>query len=283
MNEIEPINISALMQKYKLRPKKNLGQNFLTDTQSLERIVEIADISPQDTVLEIGAGLGHLTRYLAEAAKRVVAVEFDERLIPPLREVLAKYDNVDIIQGDILSLAPKDIIDDKNYLVVANIPYYITSAITRHLLEAENKPRRLVLTVQREVAKRMCAVSGDMNILALSIQIYGEPYITSHIPAAAFHPPPKVDSASVRIDLYRQPVLPEKQLDTFFRLIKAGFQHKRKTLRNSLSAGLSWPKEKVEEMLEEADILARRRAETLSLPEWIILTRQHDKMKINQR
>ncbi|MBS3752642.1 MAG: ribosomal RNA small subunit methyltransferase A [Anaerolineales bacterium] len=283
MNEIEPINISALMQKYKLRPKKNLGQNFLTDPQSLERIVEIADISPQDTVLEIGAGLGHLTRYLAEAAKRVVAVEFDERLIPPLREVLAKYDNVDIIQGDILSLAPKDIIDDKNYLVVANIPYYITSAITRHLLEAENKPRRLVLTVQREVAKRMCAVSGDMNILALSIQIYGEPYITSHIPAAAFHPPPKVDSASVRIDLYRQPVLPEKQLDTFFRLVRAGFQHKRKTLRNSLSAGLSWPKEKVEEMLEEADILARRRAETLSLPEWIILTRQHDKMKINQR
>lgn len=283
MNEIEPINISALMQKYKLRPKKNLGQNFLTDPQSLERIVEIADISPQDTVLEIGAGLGHLTRYLAEAAKRIVAVEFDERLIPPLREVLAKYDNVDIIQGDILSLAPKDIIDDKNYLVVANIPYYITSAITRHLLEAQNKPRRLVLTVQREVAKRMCAVSGDMNILALSIQIYGEPYITSHIPAAAFHPPPKVDSASVRIDLYRQPVLPEKQLDTFFRLVRAGFQHKRKTLRNSLSAGLSWPKEKVEEMLEEADILARRRAETLSLPEWIILTRQHDKMKINQR
>jgi 16S rRNA (adenine1518-N6/adenine1519-N6)-dimethyltransferase len=122
-----------------------------------------------------------------------------------------------------------------------------------------------------------------MNILALSIQIYGEPYITSHIPAAAFHPPPKVDSASVRIDLYRQAVLPEKQLDTFFRLVKAGFQHKRKTLRNSLSAGLSWPKQKVEEMLEEADILARRRAETLSLPEWIILTRQHDKMKINQR
>ncbi|MFO7943180.1 MAG: 16S rRNA (adenine(1518)-N(6)/adenine(1519)-N(6))-dimethyltransferase RsmA [Anaerolineales bacterium] len=283
MNEIEPINISSLMQKYQLRPKKNLGQNFLTDPQSLERIVEIADISPQDTVLEIGAGLGHLTRYLAEAAKRVVAVEFDERLIPPLREVLAKYNNVDIIQGDILSLAPKDIIDDKNYLVVANIPYYITSAITRHLLEAENKPRRLVLTVQREVAKRMCAVSGDMNILALSVQIYGEPYITSRIPAAAFHPPPQVDSASVRIDLYRQPVLPEKQLATFFKLVRAGFQHKRKTLRNSLSAGLSWPKERVEEMLEKADILAQRRAETLSLPEWIILTRQHDKMEINQR
>ncbi len=278
MVEMEPINISALMQKYGLRPDKSLGQNFLVNTHALERIVEIADISPRDTVLEIGAGLGHLTRYLAVLAEKVVAVEFDERLIPPLNEVLAEYENVDIIQGDILSLAPRDIIDEDNYIVVANIPYYITSAILRHLLEADNKPKRMVLTVQLEVAKRICAVSGGMSVLALSVQIYGEPYLTSRIPATAFHPPPKVDSASVRIDLYPQPVLPEDLLETFFKLIKAGFQHKRKTLRNSLSAGLRWPKEKVEQLLAAADIVSKRRAETLSLSEWIALAKQHDKM-----
>lgn len=279
MPELEAINISALMQKYALRPDKSLGQNFLVNESALERIVEIADISPQDTVLEIGAGLGHLTRYLAVMAEQVVAVEFDERLIPPLEEVLAGHKNVDIIQGDILSLTPGEIIDEDSYIVVANIPYYITSAIIRHLLEAENKPKRMILTVQLEVAKRICAVSGDMSVLALSVQIYGEPYITSRIPASAFHPPPKVDSACVRIDLYPQPVIAADQRDTFFQLIKAGFQHKRKTLRNSLSAGLGWPKEKVEAMLAAAGIVSRRRAETLSLPEWIKLTKQHDKMK----
>jgi 16S rRNA (adenine1518-N6/adenine1519-N6)-dimethyltransferase len=279
MLEIEPINISALMQKYGLRPDKSLGQNFLVNESALERIVEVADISPQDTVLEIGAGLGHLTRYLAVMAEKVVAVEFDERLIPPLRDILVSYNNIDIIQGDILSLAPGDILNEDNYIVVANIPYYITSAIIRYLLEAENKPKRMILTVQLEVAKRICAVSGDMSVLALSVQIYGEPYITSRIPASAFHPPPKVDSACVRIDLYPQPVIDESQLETFFQLIKAGFQHKRKTLRNSLSAGLGWPKEKVEDMLSAAGIVSRRRAETLRIPEWIALTKQHDKME----
>lgn len=278
MDEISPINISAIMEKYHLSPDKSLGQNFLVDPLALRRIVEVADISPTNTVLEIGAGLGHLTRHLAAQSKRVIAVEFDDQLIPPLKEIVAEYDNVHIVQGDILSLQPEDLIYDEHYVVVANIPYYITSAIIRHLLESDKKPQRMVLTVQLEVAKRICAVSGDMSVLALSVQIYGEPYITSRIPASAFHPPPEVDSASVRIDLYPQPVIPEDQMETFFKLVKAGFQHKRKTLRNSLSTGTEWTKDQIKGILQAAGIDSRRRAETLSLPEWVLLVKEHDKM-----
>ena len=278
MKDIPPINISSLMEKYHLQPDRSLGQNFLVNPHALERIVDVADITPRDTVLEVGAGLGHLTRYLAAQAAQVVAVEFDEDLIPPLKEVLDRYPNITVVQGDILSLAPRDLIHENEYIVVANIPYYITSSIIRHLLEAHHKPKHIVLTIQLEVAKRICAVSGDMSVLALSVQVYGEPYITSRIPSTAFHPSPRVDSASVRIDLYPQPLVPKDQMEIFFQLVKAGFQHKRKTLRNSLSAGMGWPKEKTEHLLEAAGIDARRRAETLALPEWIKLISTHDKM-----
>ncbi|MEA2008943.1 MAG: 16S rRNA (adenine(1518)-N(6)/adenine(1519)-N(6))-dimethyltransferase RsmA [Chloroflexota bacterium] len=259
------------MHKYHIKLKKGLGQNFLIDAYALERIVEVADISPRDTVLEIGAGVGHLTRYLARASQRVVAVELDKRLIPPLREVLSPYDNVQIVHGDILNLNPQEFVPEGDYIVVANIPYYITSAIIRHLLEADAKPRRIILTIQREVAQRICAIAGDMSVLALSVQVYGEPYITSRIPSQSFHPAPKVDSASIRIDLYPKPIVPQEKIDPFFKLVKAGFQHKRKTMRNSISAGMGWEKEKTEALLTAAGIDAQRRAQTLSLPEWITI------------
>ena len=185
---IQPINISALMEKYQLKPQKSLGQNFLVDPQALQRIVEVADLDPASVVLEIGAGLGHLTRYLAAKAKRVIALEVDKNLIPPLREVLQPYPRVRIVHGDILQLTPGELIDQDNYLVVANIPYYITSKIIRNLLEAENKPQRMVLTVQYEVAQRICAAAGDMSILALSVQVYGEPYLTSADTGCRFSP-----------------------------------------------------------------------------------------------
>lgn len=255
-----------------------MGQNFLVDEKALARIAEVADVSSEDTVLEIGAGLGHLTRYLAEEAKRVVAVEVDERLIPPLREVLTSWENVNIVQGDILNLSPQELDLGDDYIVVGNIPYYITSAIIRHLLEAKTKPHRLILTVQYEVAQRICAVSGDMSVLALSVQIYGEPYLTSRIPTGAFHPPPKVESASIRIDLYPSPIVSPEKLDLFFRLVKAGFQHRRKTLRNSVSAGMGWEKDRTEALLEASGIDSRRRAQTLSLPEWIGVLKQYDKL-----
>jgi 16S rRNA (adenine1518-N6/adenine1519-N6)-dimethyltransferase len=236
-----PTDVSDLLKRYGLKPDKRLGQNFLVDPVYLRRIVEIAEVSAEDTILEIGAGLGGLTRLLAISANRVVAIELDSSLIAPLTEVLEPYSNVRIVRGDILEIDPGQLIDDSDYLVVANIPYYITSAVIRHLLEASVKPKRIVLTVQREVAERVCAAPGDMSLLALSVQIYGEPNIAMHIPAGAFYPAPEVDSAVVKIQLYPKPVMPTPLLEQFYLMIKAGFSQKRKTLRNSLSAGLHVP------------------------------------------
>jgi 16S rRNA (adenine1518-N6/adenine1519-N6)-dimethyltransferase len=271
MNEIPPLNISALLRKHGLHANKKLGQNFLQDPFALASIASAAEITSMDTVLEIGPGLGSLTRYLAESAKKVVAVEIDRNMLPALREVTSAYDNIDIIHGDILKLAPERLVEEPNYLVVANIPYYITSAIIRHLLENALKPRRIVLTIQKEVASRICAEPGDLSLLALSVQIYGEPHIVENIPAGAFFPAPKVDSAVLVIDIFPSPKIEPDALDTFFKLIKAGFSQKRKTLRNSLSAGLHISPVFAEEMLNSANIDPRRRAETLSIEEWQIL------------
>ena len=268
MNEIPPLNAAALLKRYDLHAHKGLGQNFLQDPAALEAIVSAAEIQPTDTVLEIGPGLGSLTRYLAVSAKEVVAVELDEKLIPPLKAVLAPYQNVRLIHGDILKLSPGDLIEGRDYIVVANIPYYITSAVIRHLLENKPKPRRIVLTVQKEVAQRICAKPGDMSLLALSVQVYGKPRLAAHIRAEAFFPAPKVDSAVLCVDIYPSPLIREELLDTFFKLIKAGFSQKRKMLRNSLSTGLHIPPAEAADLLERANIDRQRRAETLSIEEW---------------
>lgn len=268
MNQIPPLSAEALLKRYRLHAQKGLGQNFLQDPLALEEIVAAAQIQPADSVLEIGPGLGSLTRYLAASARNVIAVELDENLIPPLKDVLTPYQNVHIIHGDILKLSPKDLINENNYLVVANIPYYITSAVTRHLLESEPKPRRMVLTLQKEVAQRICAKPGDMSLLALSVQVYGAPRIAAHIPAEAFFPAPKVDSAVLVIDIFPSPIIKEELLDSFFKLIKAGFSQKRKTLRNSLSSGLHISPTNAAAFLTRAGIDPQRRAETLSIEEW---------------
>ena len=268
MNEIPPLNVETLLKRHGLRAHKGLGQNFLQDPLALEEIVSAAEIQPTDTVLEIGPGLGSLTRYLAISAKEVVAVELDPNLLPPLQAALLPYSNVRLIQGNILKLSPKDLITEKDYLVVANIPYYITSAVIRHLLEAEVKPRRMVLTVQKEVAERISAKPGDMSLLALSVQVYGKPGIAAHIPASAFFPIPKVDSAILCVDIYPAPLIKPELLNTFFKLIKAGFSQKRKTLRNSLSSGLHISPTNAAELLARTGIDPQRRAETLSIEEW---------------
>jgi len=279
MTSPENQSLSALLKKHNLRPDKNLGQNFLTDPSILDNIVDAAEVKSQDTVLEIGAGLGHLTRHLAVTAKQVVAVELDKRLISILEQNLQSFSNIRIVQGDILQLNPRDLVAEDNYLVVANIPYYITSSIIRNLLESGVKPKRIILTIQHEVAQRVCAVSGQMSVLALSVLMYGEPILVRRIPAEAFYPPPKVDSAIIRIDLYPEPILPAEKRELFFKLVKAGFLHKRKTIRNSLSTGLKWAPEKTEGLLSAAEINPRRRAETLSLSEWLEVTGQYDKIK----
>jgi 16S rRNA (adenine1518-N6/adenine1519-N6)-dimethyltransferase len=242
--------------------------------------VEIASISPEDAVLEVGPGLGSLTSLLATEAHRVVAVELDGRLIPILKQVLSPYPNIHLVQGDILALNPLELIDAPDYKVVANIPYYITSALVRHLLEGDRRPACLVLTVQREVAERICASPGELSLLALSVQVYGQPQVRAHIPAGAFYPSPKVDSAVIRVDIHPEPAIPYPLLNPFFRLAKAGFSQKRKTLGNALAASLAWPKNKAANLLLAAGIDPRRRAETLNLAEWEALTRQFAGEKI---
>ncbi len=266
--ELETLNVTDLLRQFGLRPDKRLGQNFLVDESALLRIVEAAQIKPDETVLEIGPGLGSLTRRLALQAHRVVAVELDQTLIPPLQQVLSKHKNVEIIQGDILTLDIATLIGESNYRVVANIPYYITSALIRQLLEARLPPSCLVLTIQQEVAERICAGPGDLSILALSVQIYGHPQIVALIPAGAFYPPPQVDSAVVRIDRYLTPRLPPELLNIFFILVRAGFSQKRKKLRNALSGGLRCSPIEAEELLQSAGIDPQRRAETVSLEDW---------------
>jgi len=265
---LPPLPVSSLLRQYGLRPNKGLGQSFLQDNRALQKIVAAAEIKPEDEVLEIGAGLGNLTRYLALQARRVIAVELDERLFPVLQAVLSPYPNVRLVHGDILALAPAELVTAAEYLVVANIPYYITSALIRHLLEAVSRPRRLVLTVQREVAERICATPGAMSLLALSVQVYGKPTIVAQIPARAFYPSPQVDSAVVRIDIYPTPLIPSAALPRFFDLIRAGFSQKRKTLRNALSRSLALPPDETERWIQRAGLDPHRRAETLSLAEW---------------
>lgn len=264
-------SISQLLKQYGLKPKKGLGQNFLADPSSLNKILNSAEIGPDDTVLEIGPGLGSLTTLLAENAKRVIAVELDRNLVAALKDILSPHPNVELIQGDILEVNLNELISKPGYIVAANIPYYITSALLRQLLEAKYAPQRVVLTVQKEVAQRICAPTGKLSLLALSVQVYGHPSITHQIPAGAFYPPPKVDSAVVRIEIYPEPRIPRAQLDTFFALTKAGFSQKRKTLQNALSAGMNWGKPKTAALLTAAEIDPMRRAQTLSLEEWGML------------
>jgi 16S rRNA (adenine1518-N6/adenine1519-N6)-dimethyltransferase len=272
LGSLSPIGVPGLLKRHGLRADKKLGQNFLQDPVCLLEIVRAAELRGDEWVLEIGAGLGSLTRYLALAARQVVAVELDRDLIPVLQEVLADAPNVRIVQGDILKLKPAELMPANNYLVVANIPYYITSAIIRHLLDApapaSPRPRRLVLTIQKEVAERICAAPGDMSLLALSVQVYGMPRLAGRIPAAAFYPAPSVDSAILIVDVHPAPRVAPALLPAFFQLIKAGFSQKRKTLRNSLSAGLRIGPNDAEARLHVAGIDPRRRAETLSIEEW---------------
>ena len=266
---------ARLLRERGLRPKKGLGQNFLADPAALARIAAAADLSPQDLVVEVGAGAGHLTHLLAEQAGRVIAVELDDDLVAILQAEFVHSPNVEIVHGDILQISrlptSQSPIPNLGYKVVGNLPYYITSAVLRHFLEEPPRPRLVVVTVQREVAERIVARPGDMSLLAVSVQFYGQPRIVARIPAGAFYPPPQVDSAVVRIDVGEQPAvtLPEGVSERdYFRVVKAGFGQRRKTLRNSLSGGLALPPDQVEEALHRAGIDPRRRAQTLSLEEW---------------
>lgn len=270
---LEPLHIPSLLKKYGIRPQKSLGQNFLADHNALLKIVRDAEVCASDRVLEIGAGLGNLTRLLAQQAQQITAVELDHRLYPALEEVLKPFDNVRLVQGDILKIPVRSLFSEDGYRVVANIPYYITSAVIRHLLEAAVKPGRIVLTIQREVAERILSRDEKMSLLSLSVQVYGDARITSHIPAGCFYPRPQVDSSVLIIDVDENPKLTDEGVRWLFKLAHAAFNQKRKMLRNSLKPFFSGDDEKLSAVLAQAGIDSRRRPEALSLDEWIRLTR----------
>jgi 16S rRNA (adenine1518-N6/adenine1519-N6)-dimethyltransferase len=267
------MNPKQLLDDYGIAPKKSLGQNFLHDPNALEKIVSMAELLPTDTVLEIGPGTGALTRLLAERARHVVSVEIDERLQPLLEDQLAPYKNVYLLFEDILKVDVLQAIGPKDFVVVANLPYYITSAILRHLLEPYRRPKRLVLTVQEEVADRLVAQPDDMSLLTVSVQFYGKPQIVARLNPAVFWPRPDVGSAVVRIDTYDTPPVKVPDVDVFFRVVRAGFGQKRKQLKNALGGGLGIKTAEAGALIEQAGLDPSRRAETLSLDEWAALTR----------
>ncbi|HEX8762409.1 MAG TPA: 16S rRNA (adenine(1518)-N(6)/adenine(1519)-N(6))-dimethyltransferase RsmA [Candidatus Saccharimonadales bacterium] len=245
--------------------KKSLGQHWLQDDFSLEAMLVAAEITEQDTVLEIGPGPGTLTEKLVDNAKQVVAVEFDENLAHelPARVPATNLQVVhqDILRFDLTSLPP-------NYKVVANIPYYLTSNLLRNLCESPNHFSTAAILIQKEVAERVCARPGDMSLLSVSVQFYCEAWLDLLVPAELFTPPPKVDSQILKLKYRKELLFPDVDTQIFFRIVKAGFSQRRKTILNSLSAGLHLTKPQVKEMLDQAGILPTTRAQNLTLADW---------------
>jgi len=270
------MNPRERLEAYGLHPKQALGQNFMHDQNALEKIVASAHLAHDETALEIGPGTGELTAALARVARRVVAVEADERLVPLLEERFAQAHNVYFVFEDILKTQVAALVGTEPYAVVANVPYYITSAILRHLYDAPTHPRRAVITMQLEVAQRIVARPGDLSLLGVSVQYYGKPTLVSKLNRGVFWPRPDVDSAILRLDTHLTPIVDVPSDEAFFRVVRAGFSQKRKQVKNALAAGLAIPQADAEACLQEAHIDPQRRAETLALDEWAALARLVD-------
>jgi len=280
-NEIDLTNIRELrnlLYAHQMRPNKAFGQNFLVDRSVLQRIIGAAEINADDQVLELGAGTGVLTRELAKHARRVVAVELERDMLSLLAETTRYFANVELVERNMLYVDPAEVFESAAYKLVANLPYYITAPTFRHFLESTNPPRLLVVMVQYEVAQRIVAEPGDLSLLGVSVQFYGKPKIIDHVPARAFYPAPKVDSAILRIDLKDEVPLTSNQRDSFFRLVQAGFSERRKQLHNSLAHGLHRKDAVVQAWLSAASIDPARRAETLSIEEWLQLWHKMEKL-----
>ena len=277
--------IKSILKQNNLIVLKQLGQHFLADESVLAKIVEAADLNKNDLVIEVGPGLGILTRELALKCRKVIAVEKDRKMVELLNKNLEQFKNIKIIEGDILKVnlsdtqCPWTLGVKRSYKLVANIPYYITSPILKLFLESSVKPEKIVLLVQKEVAERICAAPGKMSVLALSVQIYGEPKIIDFVSKNSFWPPPKVDSAILKIDNIKTPAeikknlkLKKADISDLFRIIKIGFSSKRKKLVNNLSAGLNLEKEEILRVFEKLKINKNARAQELDLEKWAGLT-----------
>ena len=268
-------NIKSLLKKHNAVPSKRFGQNFLIDKNIIKKILNQAELSPKDVVLEIGPGIGTMTIELARKAKKIIAVEKDPKMVEILKETTQDFQNIEIINKDIMKYeVPK--IKYRDYKVVANLPYYITSPVIRKLLETENKPKEIILMVQKEVAQRICARPPKTNLLAISVQFYAKPKIISYVSKKAFFPKPKVDSAIIQLKISGQNSKIDRE--KFFKIVKAGFSHPRKQLANNLLKELDFlgkeiNKEKIISLLAKKGILATQRPETLLLKNWIELTK----------
>ena len=259
--------IKRILDNHGLKPSRGLGQNFLVDSRAIHRLISAAQVGKEDTVLEIGPGLGTLTQELAQRARHVIAIEKDTKMVEILQETLSKYLNVQILHGDAIKTDyTKYKILDTGYKVVANLPYYITAPTIRKFLETDHKPTSLTLIVQKEVAQRICAKPPRMNILAVSVQVYAAPKIISYIKKNSFWPQPQVDAAILQITPLPQPYA--QDFPKFFTVVKAGFKQPRKQLVNNLSKGLELPREKVGQWLLSNTIQPTQRAETLTVQDW---------------
>ena len=275
-----PQNTIAVLQKYHFNFQKKFGQNFLIDTHVLERIIEAAGITKDDFVLEIGPGIGTMTQYLCENAREVTAVEFAQNLIPILADTLSAYDNVTVINEDILKLDIVKLAKEKNagkpIKVVANLPYYITTPIIMGLFESGAPIDNITVMVQKEVADRMQVGPGskDYGALSLAVQYYAEPYIVANVPPNCFIPRPNVGSAVIRLTRHAKPPVEVKDKDLMFRLIRASFNQRRKTLQNGLSNAqdLSFSKEEIAAAIESLGLSPSVRGETLTLAQFAALS-----------
>lgn len=269
-----------ILHKFKLRADKKLGQNFLIDENVVRRIVEAAELTPEDTVLEVGPGIGTLTQGLAESKANVVAVELDKRLLPVLDVTLEGYDNVRIVNGDILKVDIMKEVGAENFKVCANLPYYITTPIIFALLEKRLPMERLVAMVQKEVAERMAAKPGgrDYGALSVAIQYFTEPEIAFIVPPDSFIPAPAVDSAVIVCKRRQQPPVQVCDEDLFFRVVKAAFSMRRKMLNNALK-NMGITGEQCLKWLELAGIDGKRRGETLTLEDFAALTNTFEQVK----
>lgn len=263
----------ALLDSYELYPKKSLGQNFMHDPNALGKIVSSAEITSEDTVVEVGPGTGGLTEKLAERARHVFSIEVDERLQPILEDKFNDVPNVYLVFDDILKTDIPSLVGNKEFIVVANVPYYISSAIIWHLLEPRHRPKRIVMTMQYEVAERIMEQPDNMSLLSVAVQFYGIPTIVSKLSPAVFWPRPNIHSAVMRIDTHPTSPVDVPSAEAFFRVVKAGFSMKRKQLKNALSGGLQIKSKVARDYLQQADIDPQRRAETLTIEEWGKLTR----------
>ena len=273
---VTPGGTARVLRTLGVRPRKRWGQHFLVDAHALAQILSAADLSMQDTVLEVGAGLGTLTAALAPRVRRVIAVEVDETLVPSLRSAVAPWGNVQVICADIMTLDRAALFagDDSPRKVVANLPYNLASTLVVALLEHPLGLRRLVVTVQREVATRMAArpATSDYGVLSIAVQYRADVSVVEYLPTSAFFPAPEVESAVVRLDVRAQPACVVQDESLFFRVVRAAFSQRRKTIRNALAGGIPMPAARAAEACQRAGIAPMRRGETLDLAEFAALT-----------